>query len=43
MSVVHHPLQRTVPSGSTPASSTVRAMEIGQHLIAVVLTGKSVV
>ncbi|MBG6095532.1 sensor histidine kinase [Nocardioides luteus] len=38
MSVVHMPLGWTGPSGSTSARSTVRAMEVGQHVIAVVLT-----
>ncbi|MFE7223987.1 sensor histidine kinase [Nocardioides sp. NPDC057577] len=37
MSVVHAPLRRP-GSGSIPAGPTVRAMEIGQHVIAVVLT-----
>ena len=38
MSVVHAPLRRPGASHPTPAASTVRAMEIGQHVIAVVLT-----
>ncbi|MGC0251995.1 sensor histidine kinase [Pseudactinotalea sp. Z1748] len=38
MSLVSSPLSRTEPAGSAPAASTVRAMEVGQHLIAGVLT-----
>ncbi|GGU36912.1 sensor histidine kinase [Nocardioides albus] len=38
MSVVHAPLWRPGSSDSAPAGLTVRAMEIGQHVIAVVLT-----
>lgn len=38
MSLVHIPLTRTDPPGSAVAGSTVRAMEVGQHLMAVVLT-----
>lgn len=38
MSVVHAPLRRPGSSDSAPAGLTVRAMEIGQHVIAVVLT-----
>lgn len=38
MSVVHIPLRSTGPSGPAPAAATARAMEIGQHVIAVVLT-----
>ncbi|TQL67840.1 signal transduction histidine kinase [Nocardioides albertanoniae] len=38
MSVVHIPLGSTGPSGPAPAAATARAMEIGQHVIAVVLT-----
>lgn len=38
MSLVTSPLSRTEPVGPAPAASTVRAMEVGQHLIAGVLT-----
>lgn len=38
MSVVHAPLWRPGASASASAGLTVRAMEIGQHVIAVVLT-----
>ncbi|MET8520789.1 sensor histidine kinase [Nocardioides sp. NPDC004968] len=38
MSVVHAPLRQLGVSHQAPAASTVRAMEIGQHVIAVVLT-----
>jgi len=37
MSLVHLPLARTDPVGSAVAGATVRAMVIGQHVIAVVL------
>ena len=43
MSLVHIPLTRTDPLGSAVAGATVRAMEIGQHLIAVVLTAIGVI
>ena len=43
MSLVHTPLRRTEPPGPAVALATARAMEIGQHLIAVVLTGVGVV
>lgn len=43
MSLVHIPLTRTDPRGSTVTGATVRAMEIGQHLIALVLTGIGVI
>lgn len=38
MNLVNAPLPRTEPVGPSPAGPTVRAMEIGQHLIAAVLT-----
>lgn len=38
MSLVSSPLSPAEPAGSAPAASTVRAMEVGQHLIAGVLT-----
>lgn len=38
MSLVHIPLTRIDPPESAPAGPTVRAMEIGQHLMALVLT-----
>ncbi|MFI5626725.1 sensor histidine kinase [Nocardioides sp. NPDC051685] len=38
MSVVHVPLRRPGSSEPAPAGLTVRAMEIGQHAIAVILT-----
>jgi len=38
MSLVHLPLTRTDPTGSAVAGVTVRAMEVGQHAIAFVLT-----
>ena len=38
MSVVHVPLTRPEQPGAAAAGVTVRAMEIGQHLIAFVLT-----
>ena len=37
MSLVSSPLSRTEPARAAPAASTVRAMEVGQHLIAGVL------
>lgn len=43
MSLVHTPLPRTDPPGPAVAGATVRAMEIGQHLIAVVLTAIGVI
>lgn len=39
MSLVHSPLTHTDSATPAPAGPTVRAMEIGQHLMAVVLTG----
>jgi signal transduction histidine kinase len=38
MSLVHSPLTRADPNGRAPASLTVRAMEVGEHVIAIVLT-----
>jgi len=38
MSLVRLPLTRTEPASSAAAGATVRAMEVGQHLIALVLT-----
>lgn len=43
MSLVSSPLSPTEPAGSAPAANTVRAMEIGQHLIAAVLTAIGVI
>lgn len=43
MSFVNAPLTRTNPQGPALAGPTVRAMEIGQHLIAVVLTAIGVI
>ncbi|MGO3370646.1 sensor histidine kinase [Microbacterium gubbeenense] len=43
MSLVHLPLKRTDPPGSTVAGATVRAMEIGQHAIALVLIAIGVI
>ena len=43
MNLVHLPLTRTDPSGSAVAVATVRAMEIGRHLIAIVLTAIGVI
>ena len=43
MSLVHLPLTRTDRVGSAVAGATVRAMEIGQHAIAVVLVAIGVV
>ena len=38
MNLVNAPLTRTDPVGPVAVGLTVRAMEIGQHLIAAVLT-----
>ena len=38
MNIVHAPLTHTDQVGPVAAGPTVRAMEIGQHLIAAVLT-----
>ena len=43
MSLVHIPLTRAEPSGSAVERATVRAMEVGRHLIAVVLTAIGVI
>lgn len=43
MSLVHLPLTSTDPPGSAVAGTTVRAMTIGQHLMAVVLTAIGVI
>lgn len=43
MSFVGIPLAHTEPRGPAPAGPTVRAMEVGQHLMAVVLTAIGVV
>ncbi len=43
MSLVHLPLTSTDPPGPAVAGATVRAMEIGQHLMAVVLTAIGVI
>ncbi|MGO3829762.1 MAG: sensor histidine kinase [Microbacterium gubbeenense] len=43
MSLVHLPLKRTDPPGSAVAGATVRAMEIGQHAIALVLIAIGVI
>lgn len=43
MGLVHIPLTRAEPSGSAVERATVRAMEIGRHLIAVVLTAIGVI
>lgn len=43
MSLVHLPLTRTDPPGSAVSGGTVRAMEIGQHVIALVLTAIGVI
>nr|WP_231979457.1 histidine kinase [Tessaracoccus coleopterorum] len=43
MNLVNAPLSRPDQSGSSPADPTVRAMEIGQHLIAAVLTAIGVI
>lgn len=43
MSLVSSPLSPTEPARSAPAANTVRAMEIGQHLIAAVLTAIGVI
>ena len=38
MSLVNAPLSRTAPAGTVSTEPTVRAMEVGQHLIAAALT-----
>ena len=43
MSLVHLPLTSTDPPGPAVAGTTVRAMTIGQHLMAVVLTAIGVI
>ena len=43
MSLVHLPLTSTDPPSPAVAGATVRAMEIGQHLMAVVLTAIGVI
>lgn len=43
MSLVHFPLTSTDPPGPAVAGATVRAMTIGQHLMAVVLTAIGVI
>lgn len=43
MSLVHIPLTRPGPPGSAVAGATVRAMEIGQHLMATALTAVGVI
>ena len=43
MSLVHLPLRYTDPPSPAVAGATVRAMEIGQHLMAVVLTAIGVI
>src|SRR5699024_1400854 len=43
MSLVNSPLSRTDPQEPAPAEATVRAMEIGQHLIAAILTAMGVI